>query len=150
MQHPIATPQDFFKRVVAPDVAALREEVGDVRLAFHAAISLHHLPDWICGAGIVQYKDPSKYLQSLYPRHPGLEIIRALALNAKHFPPDSAPKLNIGTSAGPALSLPTTPFCESTQMQVLAKSEDGESQWVFQVISDAYDFWVTEMKKYPA
>jgi hypothetical protein len=148
MQNPITTPRGFFDRVVVPDVAALKEDVEDVRLAFHAAISLHQLPDWICGAGLVLCRDPSKYLKSLYPRHPGLETIRALALNAKHFPPDRAARLAIGTSAGPALSLSNTPLCGPNQMQVLAKDEHGKNHWVISVISDAFDFWSEEMAQY--
>jgi hypothetical protein len=148
MQNPITTPSGFFDRVVAPDVADLKANVHDVRRAFHAAISLHQLPEWIFKANLTQYGDLSKYRESLYARRPDLKRIRDLASNAKHFPPERANKMSIGTSAGPALSLPNTTFCGPTQDQVLAKDEQGESQWVVPVILEAFDFWSKEMAQY--
>ncbi|CAE6801928.1 hypothetical protein [Paraburkholderia domus] len=148
MQNPITTPRGFFDGVVAPDVADLRENVQDVRLAFHAAISIHQLPEWIFKAGLTQHVELSQYRDSLYALRPDLKIIRDIASNAKHFPPERATPLNIGTSAGPALSFPDTPFFEPTQKQVLAKDEQGGSQWVIPVILAAFDFWSKEMTQY--
>ncbi|OUL79608.1 hypothetical protein [Paraburkholderia hospita] len=147
MKNAITTPREFFERVVTPDVAALNSDIDDVRLAFHAAISLHQLSEWVWGAHPVPFRNAAEYLKSLYPRHLGLEMVRALAFNAKHFPPEWVPTLQTGYSLGPALSLPNAPSGESTHQQVLAKDELGESIWVVPIILDAYDFWVEELKR---
>jgi hypothetical protein len=151
MQDPINTPQDFFKRVVTFDVEALNKNPEDVRLAFHAAISLHQISEWIWKAGLTPYKDLSQFRCALYQRCPSLKTVRDLASNAKHFPPDAnrAGTMNVGISEGPIISVPNTfPFGEETQVQVLARYEQGEGLWVIQVIANAYDFWVEEMKRY--
>jgi hypothetical protein len=43
----IQTPEEFFTNVVKPDYTDFMAKIEDLRLAFHCAISLFHMADWI-------------------------------------------------------------------------------------------------------
>jgi hypothetical protein len=151
MKDAITTPQQFFDRVVVPDVEAFKANPEDVRLAFHAAISLHHLREWV----FKSQPDPKpdfagQWCPDLYKRCEALKFIRDLASNAKHFPPTQANVLEVGVSANPQgwdkSIWGVAKWDEVTQDQVIAKDEGGRSAWVVPVILDAFLFWSKEPK----
>ena len=152
MQNSIQTPREFFDQVVTPDCEELRSNPGDVRIAFHASTSLHHLREWVLKASLTEHKRLDEYSPDLYQRCPDLKVIRDLASNAKHFPPDpgKAEKMEVGVSAAPTTwDSPTALWDvalwgQSQQNQIIAKKEDGSRQWMIPIILNAYSFWKQE------
>jgi hypothetical protein len=41
------TPEDFWNGMLLPDYNDFQADVGDLRMAFHSAISLFHMHDWV-------------------------------------------------------------------------------------------------------
>jgi len=150
MQNSIQTPREFFNQVVTPDCEELKNSPGDVRIAFHASASLHHLREWVFKAGLTGYPNLSQYSGDLYQRYPGLKVIRDIASNAKHFPPDRAEKMEVGVSAAlttfgsPTALWDVTRWGQSQQDQIIAKKDDGSRQWMIPIILNAYSFWKQE------
>jgi len=145
MQNSIQTPREFFDQVVTPDCEELRSNPGDVRIAFHASTSLHHLREWVLKASLTEHKRLDEYSPDLYQRCPDLKVIRDLASNAKHFPPDpgKAEKMEVGVSAASAIGC-VARLGQSKQTQVIAKKDDGSRQWMIPIILNAYSFWKKE------
>jgi hypothetical protein len=154
LQEPLTTPRGFFDRVVVPDIEDLKRNPEDVRLAFHAGTSLHQLRDWVYKAGLVPQLSFSQFCESLYGRCPALSTIRDLASNAKHYPPDPewAEKMDVGVSAAPTFWGSETALWDvahwnqTTQMQVIARTEDGQSAWMVPVLLTGYHFWEKEFE----
>lgn len=152
MQKSIKTPREFFDRVVTPDWEELKKNPHDVRIAFHTSMSLHHLREWVFKAGLTGHLDLSQYCVDLYHRCSALKVIRALASNAKHFPPDHgrAEKMEVGVSVAPTYpGAPTAIWAvfhwgETEQNQIIAQKDDGSKQWMIPIILNAYSFWEKE------
>ena len=153
MQNTLTTPREFLDRIVVPDIEALMQAPHDVRLAFHASASIHHLREWVFKAGLTTYRGLSDYCENdLYIRCPDLKLIRDLASNAKHFPPDAgrAEKLVVGASAASTCwDSPTTmwdiaEWDKSEQMQVIAAKEDGSKEWMVPILMKGFHFWKNE------
>ena len=60
MQSPVHTARDFFDVVIVPDVEDAQANPHNVRLLFHALISLHQMNDW--------YFNASRYTEVIHPR----------------------------------------------------------------------------------
>ncbi len=115
-------------------------------------MSLHHLRERVFKAGLTVHLDFSQYCGDLYHRCSDLKVIRDLASNAKHFPPDpsKAEKMEVGVSA--ASTYPGAPTAlwgvfhwgEPEQNQIIAQKDDGSKQWMIPIIWNAYSFWEKE------
>lgn len=142
------TPLDFFKYVVAEDIDALERTPSSVRLLFHAATSIHHLREWVFKAGKTPFENfDTDFCAALYRSCPALIVIRNLASNAKHFPPDldakgkpRAPKYT-ATHTAPAASSPLGPIAWGSVPEVTVTTEDGTDIEALQAIRDGFEFW---------
>jgi len=97
----IATYQDFKKQIVEVDFAEFMSNRGDLRKAWHCAISLFHLHDWVYKAhkaaidanytfvdddGVTRpVSRASHFANALGQLHPDFQLIRGVANNAKHL-----------------------------------------------------------------
>jgi len=152
MQNSIKTPREFFDRVVTPDWEELKKNPHDVRIAFHASISLHQLRDWVFKAYLKGHLNFPQYCEDLCHRCSDLKVIGDLASNAKHFPPNPkrAEKMEVGVSAAPTnwgdpTAIWGVAHWEKTERnQVIAQKDDGSKQWMIPIIWNAYSFWEKE------
>lgn len=94
--------EKFWEHVVKPDYEDYQKHTDDLRLAFHCAVTLFHLHDWIFRAHEAQvrsaftYKDrnqtgndlpvtkPKHFANAISDHHPDFELIRGIANAAKH------------------------------------------------------------------
>jgi hypothetical protein len=81
------TPAEFFETVAKPNVQALCNDVGELRLAVNAILSLDALTGIIHadlhGNGLVT-KDDAAFRDSLATQHPDYRIVRDAAFALKH------------------------------------------------------------------
>ncbi len=91
----------FWQYIVKPDYNAFREKIDDLRRAFHCAIALFHLSDWIYVAHKTyinanfmfkgkngtsqQVYDEKTFANALRDLHPDFELVRGIANSAKHL-----------------------------------------------------------------
>lgn len=98
----IQTPQEFWTNVVCPDYTDFMAKINDLRLAFHCAISLFHMADWIYEThktaidSTFMFKDRrtgaptpvsrvSEFANAISDTYPDFELIRQIANTAKHL-----------------------------------------------------------------
>jgi hypothetical protein len=98
----IQTPQEFWENVVVHDYNDFMSRIDDLRLAFHCAISLFHMSDWIFQThqtnilANIRFKDrksgqskpvtrASEFANFVSDAHPDFELIRQIANTAKHL-----------------------------------------------------------------
>jgi hypothetical protein len=93
----------YWNELVEPDYQEFQANQGDVRKAFHCAISLFHMADWVykekgldywssaglyftdkTGAAIAVHDDKS-FANALATIDPNFELVRNIANSAKHF-----------------------------------------------------------------
>jgi hypothetical protein len=91
----------FWRDIVKPDYNDFLEKIDDLRRAFHCAITLFHLGDWIYiahkasidasftfkdthGASQPVY-DEKTFANALRDLHPNFELTRGIANSAKHL-----------------------------------------------------------------
>jgi hypothetical protein len=93
--------QAFWREVVEADFNEYIAKIDDLRRAFHSAISLFHLHDWIYVAhkanvdanfkfknknGTLQpVHDENSFAKAIGDMHPDFELIRQIANSAKHL-----------------------------------------------------------------
>lgn len=91
----IKTARDFMERIVVPDIEESLEHKADLRLAYHACISLFSLRDWIFderrntdwtynGIGREPFKQISELQNSLRDIEPSFDCVSDIANAAKH------------------------------------------------------------------
>ena len=149
MQKPLTTPRAFFQSVVVPDVDAVKRNPEDVRLALHAATSLHQLRDWVYKAGLVPAVSWQEYCENLYRRCSALRSIRDVASNAKHYPadPSKAARLDIGVTAMPVSTVSEDPdTAQAMQVHVIAKNDSGLKAMVVPAVVEGFEFWKKEFE----
>jgi hypothetical protein len=113
----IQTPQEFWTYVVVPDYQEFMGKVDDLRLAFHCAISLFHMADWVYEtykpaidssfvfadrkSGVsTPVRQVSQFANAISDLHPDFELIRQIANTAKHLQLTStSPHPNAPTNA---------------------------------------------------
>jgi hypothetical protein len=98
----IADPQDYWDEIVIEDYNAFMSEQDSFRHAFHCAVSLFHMHDWVYvthkGAIDVMFQftdrkhnvtkpvqDEVQFANALGDMHPDFELIRQVATTAKHL-----------------------------------------------------------------
>ena len=97
----IQTPKEFWEGLVDPDYTAFIASPGDLRLAFHCAIALFHMADWVYvthkgtinaaftfvdGTGSRQaVHDEKTFATALGQAHMDFELVRGIANAAKHL-----------------------------------------------------------------
>lgn len=97
----IQTPKEFWDGIVVPDYNAFVAKTDDLRLAFHCAIALFHMADWVYvmhqstinatftfvdGAkGVRPVIRSGHFANSLGQAHPDFELVRQIANAAKHL-----------------------------------------------------------------
>lgn len=93
----------YWNEIVEPDYQEFRAHQGDVRIAFHCAISLFHMADWLyqekglhywksvglqftdrTGANVAVH-DAKSFANALATIDPNFELVRNIANSAKHF-----------------------------------------------------------------
>jgi hypothetical protein len=95
------TPDDFWQGILLPDYNHFQENTGDLRSAFHSAISLFHMHDWIFEAypdcvtanfafthsdGHSQNAtDVGMFANALEQANSDFGLIRGIATAAKHW-----------------------------------------------------------------
>jgi hypothetical protein len=103
MKTKIDTCNKYWKEFVLPDLKDFIEDQGNVRKAFHSAISLLHMADWIykekglaywqsiglqfkdrTGAMVAVHDDKS-FANAIATINPDFELVRGVANSAKHF-----------------------------------------------------------------
>jgi hypothetical protein len=93
--------RSFWREIVVPDYNDFVMRIDDLRCAFHCAISLFHLSDWVYVAhkayidanfifrdkdGIVRsVTDKKTFANALGDLHPDFDLIRGIANSAKHL-----------------------------------------------------------------
>jgi hypothetical protein len=91
----------FWRDIVVPDYNDFAAKTGDLRRAFHCAISLFHLSDWVYLAhkahidanftfrdknGVARpVTDEKTFANALGDLHPDFDLIRGIADSAKHL-----------------------------------------------------------------
>src|SRR5262245_39614223 len=151
MQNPITTPRMFLDRIVVPDIEDVKQMPDDLRAAFHASNSLHHLRGWVFKAKLVPHKTLTEYSEDLYRRHPVLRTIRNFAANVGHYPPERGRgvKMDMGGTAAPSPTLfgpqDVMPRTEPpTPIWTIAREDDGKTTWMTPVILQAFNIWKEE------
>ena len=91
------TPADFWSGMVEPDFADCEANKADLRAAFHAAISLFHMHDWVWITHEVSVRaafniqrsrpkpDSSLFADALESKYNDFGLIRSIANAAKHL-----------------------------------------------------------------
>lgn len=95
------TPGDFWSGMVEPDLADYQAHIDDLRAAFHVAISLFHMHDWVWITHEVSLRrtftstdargntsavhDGKSFANSLEQQNPDFGRIRSIANAAKHL-----------------------------------------------------------------
>jgi hypothetical protein len=91
----------FWRDIVVPDYNDFSAKIDDLRRAFHCAISLFHLSDWVYVAqkpfidanftyrdknGVARpVSDEKTFANALGELHPDFDLIRGIANSAKHL-----------------------------------------------------------------
>lgn len=106
--------------IVQKDYDEFRANRGDIRAAFHCAISLYHLADWVyvahntqinatfqfrANGGLCRVTDEKTFPNALADAHPDFELIRSVANAAKHLKLGTKPT----TRPIPPLAMPPIP-----------------------------------------
>jgi hypothetical protein len=78
----IETPLEFFEQILEPDYSDFSANPTSLRLAFHTAISLFHLRDWVARA---QSRSKSALQKDLHNRCSSFAIIADVANAVKHL-----------------------------------------------------------------
>ena len=148
MRNSITTSRAFFDQIVVPDCTDALASPEDVRAAFHACASLHHLKEWIFHDGICGFATLSDFGADVNARCPALVVMREVAVNAKHSAPTRAEPMEIGVSV---VTLPYGSglygaglYGRTEQDQVLAKTATGRAEWLHPQIGQALTFWQAE------
>ena len=148
MQKPVNTPREFFEQIVLPDCADFLAHPDDLRLGFHACISLNQLTDWVYNAAVPP--KPKDWRPTLRAKVPCLEQLRLIANNAKHFPSRDGEWV-IGVSVADTRLGSDTAMLgfmrldEPGREAVIAKASDGSDEaWLFKLVSEAVAFWNKE------
>lgn len=97
----IDTYADFWREIVTEDHTAFKAQIDDIRLAFHLAISLFHMADWIYinnkayidlnftfrdrNGAAQPVSDQKSFANALRDMNPNFELIRGIANAAKHL-----------------------------------------------------------------
>lgn len=91
--------RSFWREIVVPDYNDFTANIDDLRRAFHCAISLFHLSDWVYVAhkahidanftfrerhGVAR-ADERTFANALGDLHPDFDLIRGIANSAKHL-----------------------------------------------------------------
>jgi len=91
--------RSFWREIVVPDYNDFTANIDDLRRAFHCAISLFHLSDWVYVAhkahidanftfrerhGVAR-PDERTFANALGDLHPDFDLIRGIANSAKHL-----------------------------------------------------------------
>ena len=98
----IGTQQEYWDQVVVPDYSDFIAKIDDLRMAFHCAISLFHMHDWIyithklvidqsfqfknrkTGA-LTPVSDEIQFANAIEDVHPDFVLVREIANTAKHL-----------------------------------------------------------------
>jgi hypothetical protein len=97
----IETALEYWELIVKPDYAEFQEDISDLRRAFHCAVSLFHLSDWLyvehksqmdrafCiddgNGNSRQVRDEKEFASAIVRLHPDFGLIRGIAFAAKHL-----------------------------------------------------------------
>ncbi len=97
----IDTYAEFWRNVVTPDFNESQAQIDDLRRAFHVAISLFHMSDWVYWDNEAYVKSnftfldrhgvatpvssEAEFANSLRDLHRDFELIRGIANSAKHL-----------------------------------------------------------------
>jgi len=91
----------YWREIVGPDMREFRQSPADLRLAFHLAISLFHMGDWVYGAhkttidanftyvdsngATKPVHDEKTFANAIRTLNSDFELIRSIANSAKHL-----------------------------------------------------------------
>ena len=108
----IETALEYWERIVKPDYEEICLQITDLRRAFHCAVSLFHLSDWLyvehkaqinkeftfkdVKGKVKQVSDEKEFANALAQLYPDFDLVRGIANAAKHL------KLRPKTSSHPA------------------------------------------------
>ena len=97
----IVNATDFWNGMVIPDYQESIGQVSNLRLAFHCAISLNHMADWIfhtheqyvkanftfvdAAGATVKVSSPTTFANALEQIEPNFALVRGIANAAKHL-----------------------------------------------------------------
>src|SRR5258708_549734 len=97
----VADCRSFWRDIVVPDYNDFAANIADLRRAFHCAISLFHLSDWVYVAHKAYIdanftfhdkidvarpvSDEKTFANALGQLHPDFDLIRGIANSAKHL-----------------------------------------------------------------
>jgi len=104
----IGIPQEYWDQVVVPDYSDFTTKIDDLRVAFHCAISLFHMHDWIYmthksvidqsfqfknrkTSALTPVSDERQFADAIEDGHPDFELIREIANTAKHLSRKNSP-----------------------------------------------------------
>ena len=141
----------YWNELVEPDYQEFQANQGDVRKAFHCAISLFHMADWVykekglnywksvglhftdrTGAAIAVH-DHKSFANALATIDPNFELVRNIANSAKHFSLSkpgshpSSPSHAANTYSSPAVFSPSvfSPAVFDTTAKVMLEGPGG-------------------------
>jgi hypothetical protein len=93
--------RSFWRAIVVPDYEDFNAAIDDMRRAFHCAISLFHLCDWVYhphkasinanftyrhrNGDVRRITDEKEFANALADLHPDFDLIRGIANSAKHL-----------------------------------------------------------------
>lgn len=153
--------KNYWKEIVTLDYEDFKNEPGDLRRAFHSAISLFHMSDWLYQnfSGSINAShtyidknnqsqivtDENNYPNAIAALHPDFELIRGIANSAKHL------KLRAASVAASVARNPSAPSnAANTYLEMSPQRERGEIMLegpggvdisVLHLATSVYGFW---------
>lgn len=91
MTESISTPVQYWINMVGMDLVDFSNNEDDLRRAFHCAISLYHMHDWIFVAhkqqvmALFDVTDERQFSEKLRKQHKSFELIARIANSGKHL-----------------------------------------------------------------
>lgn len=150
--------QDFWRDIVVPDYNDFVAKVDDLRRAFHCAITLFHLSDWIYVAHkphidvtfmfrdkdgvILPVCDEKTFANALRDQHPDFQYVRSIANHIKHLKlrqPSNASNIKSDVSAWG--KMPWGQFPWNGSPHVTFEGPQGEDLPFFHLATSTYNMW---------
>jgi len=153
----INSARDFWDKIAKPDYEDFRDNTADLRTAFHAAVSLFHVSDWVWKDNenkrhaVFDVNDEYKLRDYIIDKEcPDFELIRDVANSSKHFrlsppsakrPPKKVPSATKITSQTTGFGV--GPYGEGTfggTLQVIVEVS-GDMRPLSAIAKNVYEMW---------
>ncbi len=173
----VTTYAEYRSKIVEPDYRDFVDNESDLRMAFHSAISLFHLHDWVYGAQAAYINanfvfqnngvatpvtGGPQFANALADLCPEFELIRGVANSAKHLtlrgrnakrppPPSNMPSHAANTFSDPG-GWPDTPWPDDEWQDevpaVKLEGDNGQHLVLIDVATTVHTMWTVQFAKH--